>query len=348
MTAGAPAAPMAPGSLPPLAPEPRITVVMPIRDEAETIQLSLGAVLEQTWPGERVEVRVVDGMSSDGTRERVRETIDRHAGRDVRLLDNPERIVPSALNRGLKDVEADVVVRVDGHCEIAPDYLERCVEALVATGADCVGGPIRTIGETRLARAIARAQSSPFGVGGARFRTGTGRGRWVDTLAFGAYRAEVFEAIGGFDEELVRNQDDEFNFRLIQAGGRIWLDPAIRSRYWSRASLGGLARQYFQYGAFKVRVMQKRGGVASGRHLVPAAFVLAVAAALVAAGLGKPWPAVALLGAYGLGALAAALVAARDEPAAAPLVAAAFPVLHFGYGLGFLAGLWRFRRGFRR
>jgi hypothetical protein len=268
-------------------------------------------------------------------------------GPRVACIDNPERTVSSALNRAISQASGELVIRVDGHCELAPDYLATCVRVLHETGADVVGGVARAQGQGPQGRAIAAALTSRFGVGTAAWHYAD-TPRWVDTVPFACYRRSVLERVGGFDEELVRNQDDEFNFRLIQAGGRIWLDPAIRSRYWSRASLGGLARQYFQYGAFKVRVMQKRGGVASGRHLVPAAFVLAVAAALGAAGLGKPWPAIALLGAYGLGTLAAALVAARDEPAAAPLVAAAFPVLHFGYGLGFLAGLWRFRRGFRR
>ncbi|HUP20133.1 MAG TPA: glycosyltransferase family 2 protein, partial [Gemmatimonadota bacterium] len=296
----------------------------------------------------RVTIIVVDGMSRDGTRERVRAAIERHPDRSLRLLDNPRGIVPTALNLGLAEADADVVVRVDGHCEIAPDYLERCLQGLEASGAECVGGPIETVGETRVARAIARAQSSPFGVGGARFRTGTDRPRWVDTLAFGAYRAEVFDAIGGFDEELVRNQDDEFNQRLIQSGGRIRLDPAVRSLYWSRAGLGALARQYFQYGLYKVRVAQKRGGLAAWRHRVPAAFVVSLlAAAGLSAAMGSAWPALAVLVPYGGAALGAAVLAARDEPAAIPVVAAAFVVLHVAYGGGFLAGRWKFRRGLR-
>jgi len=326
-------------------PWPDLTIVMPVRDEADFIERSVGAVLAQDYPG-TFQVLVADGGSTDGTRE----VLDRLAGGDERLsvLDNPEGIVPTGLNRTLACARGTVVIRVDGHCEVPEDYARRCVAALVATGADCAGGVIHTEGGSREARAVALAQSSLLGVGGARFRTGAAEPRHVDTLAFGAYRREVFDRIGTFDEELVRNQDDEFNLRLTQAGGRIWLDPSIRTTYWSRASVRGAFLQYFQYGTYKVRVAQKRRTLPSGRSLVPAVLVAALASSAVVGVLRRDrrlvfGPALT----YAAGTVVAAAVEARRDPGAAPLAPPAFAALHLGYGTGVWWGLWRWRRHFR-
>ncbi|MEM6325509.1 MAG: glycosyltransferase family 2 protein [Bacteroidota bacterium] len=323
---------------------PTVSVILPIRNEVSFIERGLGAVLAQDYPPDKVEVLVADGMSDDGTRAIVREVAARHPERTIRLIDNPARIVPTAMNRALAEAEGAVIVRVDGHAEIAPDYVRRSVEALEETGAACVGGVLRTVGETGVARAISRAQSSPFGVGGASFRTGVGAGSFVDTVAFGTYRREVFDRIGGFDEELIRNQDDELNFRLTQSGGKIWLDPSVRCVYFSRASLSKLWRQYYQYGLYKVRVMQKRGGLASWRHLVPAAFVLGLAlSAVLALMTGQSLWLLAVAGPYTLANLGASLWTARGAWNTLPVLPVAFGILHLGYGLGFLAGLWRWR-----
>jgi len=325
-------------------PAPFVTVIMPIRNEAGFIERSLGAVLAQDYPADRLEVLVVDGMSTDGTREKVQAWLALYP--NLRLLDNPGRIVPTGLNAGLREARGEVIIRVDGHCEIAPDYVRRCVELLERTGADNVGGVQRAVSDTWVGRAIALATSSAFGVGGARFHYAREPG-WADTVYLGAYRREVFERIGGFDEELVRNQDDEFNFRLLQAGGRIWLDPCIRVVYYSRPTLRRLWRQYFEYGLYKVRVMQKRGGVASPRHLVPAGFVLGLGATLVPASLARlPLLALAVAAPYAVANLLASLWAARCTWRTLPLLPVAFATMHLSYGLGFLWGLWRWRRGF--
>jgi glycosyltransferase involved in cell wall biosynthesis len=325
---------------------PDLSIVMPVRDEADAIERSVAAVLVQDYPGS-FEVLVADGASSDGTRQ----LLEAIAARDDRLsvLDNPKGIVPTGLNRALAESRGEVVMRVDGHCEVPPDYARRCVTALLDSGADCAGGIIRTVGDTREARAVALVQSSPFGVGASRFRLGAGTPRAVDTLAFGAYRREVFDRIGTFDEELVRNQDDEFNLRLTQAGGQIWLDPTITTTYWSRATLRGAFRQHFQYGMYKVRVAQKRRRIPSVRSLIPALLVGGLAAA-AAVGVVKRDARYGLapLAAYVAGTVGATALEARRDPGAAPLAPPAFAALHVGYGTGVWWGLWRWRRHFRR
>lgn len=321
---------------------PRVSVVMPVRDEARTLGASLGAVLAQDYPQERLEVLVADGRSRDGTRALVERLAERHP--NLRLLDNPGRIVSTGLNRAIREARGEVVVRVDGHTEIAPDYVRRCVEALRRTGADNVGGRMAAVAYTPVGRAIARATSSPFGVGGARFHYFEGEA-WVDTVYLGAWPRAVFERIGLFDEDLVRDQDDELNYRLRARGGRIFLSPEIRSRYSGRASLRALWRQYFGYGLWKVRVLQKHPGQMRPRQFVPPVFVLTLLVLGLGAVFGSP-VAAALLGlvvfVYLSANLGASLWTARRELGLLPLLPPVFVVLHLAYGAGFLAGLVRF------
>jgi succinoglycan biosynthesis protein ExoA len=322
--------------------QPLVTLIMPVRNEAGYIERSLNSVLQQDYPADRIEVLVIDGMSDDGTRTVVQQLSNR-AHMPVILLDNPGKIVPTGFNIGLRHAKGDIIIRVDGHCEIAPDYVRRCVEVLEETGADNAGGVQRAVGTGWIGRATALATSSPFGVGSARFHYSDQPG-WVDTVFLGAYRREVFDRIGGFDEDLVRNQDDEFNFRLTQAGGKIWLDPSIRSVYYSRASFRKLWRQYFQYGQYKVLVIRKRGAVASWRHLVPALFVLSLTATILLAFIARrPRWLLPVAGPYAAVNLAATAWTARHNAITAPLLPLTFAILHVAYGLGFLYGLWHWR-----
>ena len=325
--------------LPPLRPTPKVSVILPVRNEANFITKSLRAVVAQDVPPDRLEILLVDGQSDDGTAELVRRFA---ASTDVPItvLDNPARTVPISMNLGLSQASGDVIIRVDGHCIIAPDYVPRCLEALERTGMECVGGPMETIGETATASAIAAAQSSRFGVGGVAFRTSTDPAL-VDTLAFGAYRREVFERIGTFDEAFVRNQDDELNLRLTMAGGRIWMDPTIRSTYFSRGTFAGLWRQYHGYGFYKVKVMRKHRTVPSVRHLVPAAFVLALGGSLALSGLRRsPVPLAAVLGPYLAGLTLSSVQAADAEARPAP-IALASATMHLAYGTGWWSGVFR-------
>jgi hypothetical protein len=262
----------------------------------------------------------------------------------VRLINNPERIVATGLNRAMAQTLGDVVVRVDGHCEIDSDYIRRCVDHLQA-GADGVGGSVQTVGQTPLARVIATAMSSKFGVGDSAFRTGTGRTLVADTVPFPAYTRAIIDKAGPYDTELVRNQDDEYNYRLRKMGARILLAADVRSRYYSRSSLRSLWKQYRQYGYWKVRVLQKHPLQMSARQFIPPLFVGALAASAAAALLlsGGWIMFAAVLGSYVIANLTAAIWVTRHRPLAKPwMLPLAFATLHAAYGTGFLIGLVRF------
>jgi GT2 family glycosyltransferase len=296
-----------------------------------------------------MEVLVVDGMSTDETAARAAETVrtfrqETLEGPSVEILENPKMSAPAALNIGLLKARGEVIVRVDGHCEIPPDYLERLVELLTDKEAQCVGGALLNVGEDRAAKAIATAVGSKFGVGGAAFRTST-KGEYVDTVAFGAYPREVFDRIGVFDEELIRNQDDEFNFRLTQSGGRIWLEPSLRVSYHSRATIGSLWRQYWQYGLYKILVFKKRRGVPAVRQLVPAAFVASLISAACISLVSRRWTPLAVVVIPYVAATGAATAAeAKGDKKLLPHLPIAFWTLHVAYGSGSIWGLWRWRK----
>tara|TARA_A100001011_G_scaffold400109_1_gene512394 strand:- start:1367 stop:2416 length:1050 start_codon:yes stop_codon:yes gene_type:complete len=251
-----------------------ISIIIPVRNELNYIRLTLDSILKQNNSEQIAEILIVDGLSDDGTREVIKNYIKTNS--KVQLIDNPDKIVSTGFNRALSISKGDVILRVDGHSHLSKDFINSCMTALNNVEADCVGGATEHISSGLIGNAIKLAQSSGFGVGGVEFRKVLINGKYVDTLAFGAYKREVFEKIGGYDEELVRNQDDEFNFRLIQNGGKIWLDPSIKSFYYSRKSLLKLFKQYFQYGFYKIRVMQKRRDFSSWRHIIPLIFVFSI------------------------------------------------------------------------
>jgi len=279
-------------------------------------------------------------MSDDGTREIIEGHI-RNNG-NIQLIDNPEKIVSTGFNRALNESKGDIIIRVDGHCEIAPDYIQKCLECLEKINADCVGGATEHVASGLVGKSIKMAQSSFFGVGGVSFRKNVEKGQYVDTLAFGAYKREVFDQLGGYDEELVRNQDDEFNFRLIQNGGEIWLDPSIKSTYTQRNSFIGLFKQYFQYGFYKIRVMQKRQGIASWRHVVPGLFVLTLLFGLsIFLFTGNIIPILSLCIPYLSFSLFSTIFELIKTPSyliSVMILPVTFFILHVSYGLGFLMG----------
>ncbi len=325
----------------------RLSVIIPTRNEAAHIGACLDAILAQDYPHELLEVIVVDGESDDGTAA----VVGQYAARDarVRLVNNPRRIVPPAMNAGIRAARGELIARIDGHTHIAPDYMRVGVETLTRTGADDVGGPMRALGGGWFGDAVATATSSRFGVG-SYFHFGTEE-REVDTVYLGMWPRRVFERVGLFDEELVRNQDDELSYRIRKAGGRIVMNPAMQSWYQNRRRVRDLARQYYQYGEWKVRVLQKHPLQMSWRHFVPPALVAALLGlallGVVVGGAG--WLALALASAYGAGVLVVAAIESLRRGVSAWLATAlAFAVVHLAWGTGFLVGLVRFADRWRQ
>lgn len=328
---------------------PGVSVIVPCFNERATIGLLLEALRSQTVASSGIEVIISDGMSTDGTRQAILEYTRAHSELHVRVLDNPDRSIPAALNRAIAASSGAVVARLDAHSVPAPDYLARCLELLTQTRAANVGGAwdIRPSASTWVARSIAGAASHRLGAGDARYRTGGAAGP-VDTVPFGAFPRTWLDIVGGYDETLLVNEDYELNLRLRQAGGVIWFDPSIRSVYFPRPDLAALARQYFRYGYWKARMLLRHPGSLRWRQAIPPAFVLltAILACLApffspaATALAVQWSVYALL------LLAAGVeraVSQRNLPLAVGLPLA-LAMIHLTWGTGFWAGLVTGRR----
>jgi succinoglycan biosynthesis protein ExoA len=318
---------------------PAISVVIPCRNEREYIEPCVRSMLGQLPPPDGFEIIVADGMSDDGTRD-ILNRIGREDSR-LRIIENPAQITPCGMNAGIAVARGRYVAIAGAHNRYAVDYLRASVSVLKQTGADNVGGAMICVGQTTVQRAIAAAHHSPFSAGGARWHNPNYEGP-ADTVFGGVYRREVFETIGPFDPEMIRNQDDELNLRLTRARGIIWQSPRIKSWYAPRKTLRSLFHQCLQYGYWKVRVIQKHKLPASPRHLVPGGFVLCLAVLACAALLwplaGLAWLAVS--GAYLLCNIAASVAAARHNGwGILPVMPAVFACYHFGYGVGFLLGI---------
>ncbi len=322
-----------------------VSVIVPCRNERAHLPAFLDSVRAQRLPpGWALQVVIADGASDDGSTALLREA----AARDPRLVvvENPQRIVSTGLNRALAVATGAVIVRFDVHTEYAPDYVAACIAALERTRADSVGGAWRAVPAADagpMGRAIAAAFQSRWVTGGALSRRLDHEGP-ADTVYLGAWPRATFDRHGGFDEELVRNQDDEHNLRITRGGGRVWQSAAIRSSYRPRARLGQVFRQYRQYGYWKPFVMKKHGQPARLRQLAPLGLVLSTVLAAIAWPLGAgPWPLVAVLGAYALVVLATSVAVATGEQldlASALCVPAVVAAYHVSYGIGSVEG-WR-------
>ena len=300
---------------------PTVTVLIPTFREADHITGTLASVRAQSYD-RIVEILVVDGRSDDRTRELA------EAG-GARVLDNPMRIQSAALNLGIAAATGDVIVRVDGHCTIAEDYVERCVCALDRTGAAMTGGAMTPVEATGWPGAIALAMASPVGAGPARFHRG-GEAGWVDTVYLGAYRTSDARAIGGYATDVGVNEDAEFAVRIGERGG-VWFDPSIRSTYVPRQSLPAVAKQFWRYGTSRARTVRRHPRSLALRQLASPLLVIGLCSPL------RRW----VLGGY-VGVVVGESVRLMTSGGRnGMLVAPVLPAMHLSWGAGFLIGLVR-------
>jgi glycosyltransferase involved in cell wall biosynthesis len=313
-----------------------------MRNEENNIGDCLKSILAQDFSDEGLEVLVLDGMSTDSSWQIAEGILG--SRENCRLLRNPRMIQSAAWNLGIEESRGRLIGILSGHVALAPNYVRKVIETVERTGADMVGGPVMAIGEGRVAEAIALAMSNRFGVGGQTARYAT-KEIYVDSVFQGVCRRETFARIGGFDEEMVRNQDDELSYRLLEHGGRILCNPEIRCSYRSRSTFRGLWKQYYEYGFWKVRVLQKHPRQMRPRQFAPPLFVLSLIFCLCLTALLR-WGWLTLVsvgGCYALANLGASLLtAAKKGWKHFPFLPLAYAILHLRYGLGFLVGLIKF------
>ena len=324
---------------------PLVSIVIPCLNEERYITNLLDSLAAQDYGAEGIEVLVADGGSTDRTRELVRDYPSKF--RRLELVDNPKRITVGGLNAGMDAARGDCWVIIGAHGQVRADFVRASVEALQRTGAACVGGPIETIGEGTVGKAIAAAMSSPFGVGNAKFRYAGEEGE-VDTVPFGCYHRRVWDVVGRFDETVDGADEDSYNARLIEAGGRIMLVPTIHSSYFPRRTLKALAKQYWEYGAAKGTLLS-RGRPLQPRHFVPSGMV-AGGPLLWLLGRVSGWARLllkVLAAVYVIGGLATSRAVAQKSGANAALTFVAMATMHATYGAGFLWGAWQERQRLR-
>lgn len=256
---------------------PYVSIIVPCYNEQATIRLLLDAIMAQTYPIKDMEVVISDGISQDNTRTVIENYSRGHPGLKIRVIDNKSRSIPSSLNIAIKESVGDIIVRLDAHSIPIPEYVARCVSALEEGKGACVGGVwvIRPGGEGWIANSIAAAAANPLGVGDAMYRL-EGKAGAVDTVPFGSFYRQLIGKIGAFDETLLTNEDYEFNTRIRQSGGIVWLDPQIRSTYIARASLTDLAKQYWRYGYWKYKMLIRYPYTLRWRQALPPLFVLSL------------------------------------------------------------------------
>lgn len=319
-----------------------LSVICPIYNEEKYIGGCIESILRQDYPKDDLEVIFADGMSTDRTREIVGEYSAKYPW--IRLIDNPDRIVPPALNKAIDASRGDIVMRLDAHAEYPTNYFTALTKALKDLNADNVGAVCVTlpVNGTPTAKAIAAVLSSKFGMGNSSFRVGAKSVSQVDTVPFGCWPRSVFDRIGLFDNELIRNQDDEFNGRLTKAGGKIFLLPDVEVKYFARDKIGKVARMFYQYGLFKPLVNRKLGSPATVRQFVPMLMVAGLVVGLVLSLLWHPFLWVYLGGIvlYLSMALCFSIKSSHDIRHII-IQTWTYIVVHFSYGWGYWKGLWK-------
>jgi succinoglycan biosynthesis protein ExoA len=324
-----------------------VSIIIPCYNEQATIQLLLEAIYTQTYPRTAMEVVLVDGMSTDRTRDEIAAFQRDHPELPIQIVDNPERFIPSGLNRGICAAGGQILIRLDGHAVPTLEYVKRCVSDLDAGLGENVGGvwEIHPARAGAIPRGIAAAASHPLGVGDARYRY-TDRAQSVETVPFFAFRRELIDRIGKFDESLLTNEDYEFNVRVRQSGGTVWLDPAIRSTYYARPTLSALAHQYWRYGYWKGRMLLRYPHTIRWRQALPPAFIASlIGLALLAIVLPEArWLLAGEIAVYSLVLLAAGIRMALKQRNAALLFSLplAITTMHLSWGTALWWSLIKF------
>lgn len=322
----------------------KISVVVPCRNEEKTIGKLIDQIEKQKGTGEFFdwELLVVEGRSTDATREIVK--MRARLNKKVILVDNKKRITPVARNLGIKNAKGKYVCLIDAHSEIANDYFLQSLRISQKIGADNVGGPWNGVGQTYIGKAIAAAFRSPFSAGGSKSHNINFEG-FTDSVWGGFFRKDIFRKIGLFDEELIRNQDEELNFRLVKSGGKIWQSKKIHYKYFVRDKLSKLFKQYFQYGYWKVKLMQKHKYFASIKFLVPAIFVLTMIIFAILAYFNHWFRLLFFMELifYLLFDLYFSIVCGfKNSLKYLPVLPAVFFIFHFAFGLGTIFGFFSF------
>jgi glycosyltransferase involved in cell wall biosynthesis len=320
---------------------PTVSFIVPVRNEGDYIRACLQSLLDQDYPFDDYEIIVVDGQSSDRTPEIIEEMGRRNPR--IRCLLNSAGIVPTAMNIGILAARGRVIIRADGHSVYPPDYAKNCVKYLKETGADNVGGPWVTVpaNDSFSAQLVTAILSSPFGVGNSKFRTGREEG-FVDTVPFGAFRREVFDRVGMYNEKLVRNQDNELNARIRKTGGRIYQTPALTTHYYPVKTFSDLLKYAFRTSRWHVFTLRENKYSMGLRHVTPAAFLILLLVLLTASFMGATARALltATLGTYLLiGSYFSFRSTARGNYAIALVLPLAALCFHVAYGVGTLFGL---------
>ena len=323
-----------------------ISVVCPIYNEEKYIAKCIDSILEQDFPHDDMEVLFVDGMSSDRTREIVLEYTEKY--KFIRLLDNPHRTSPYAMNIGIENATGDTIFRMDAHAQYPNNYLSELYRKFQELpNAENVGGVCETLpcNDTNEAYAIAEVLSNSFGMGNSYFRTGVSEIRKVDTVPFGCFHKSLFKRIGLYDTDLDRNQDDELNGRIIRNGGSIYIIPSIKIKYFARDKMGKVRKMFYQYGLYKPLVNKKLGAPATLRQFVPVLFLLGIVLGAVACYFWPTfrWIYLALACLYMLICFSIGIKNAvkHKRPSLAILIPYAFFNTHISYGWGYLRGIFK-------
>ncbi|GAB4252460.1 MAG: glycosyltransferase family 2 protein [Vicingaceae bacterium] len=318
-----------------------VDIIIPCRNEENYIEKCIHSIFENKYPKELIHVFVVDGLSDDNTLTILNQLIKKY--NNLKLLINEKQTTPHALNLGIKQTNHQVKIIFGAHAIMDENFINENIKILSQyQDVGCCGGIIENVYQNKTGEIIGKAMSSPFGVGDAHFRTGIKEG-FVDTVAFGAYKNEVFKKVGLFDEELVRNQDDEFNFRLLKNGYKIYLSKKVKSKYFVRGSFKKLRKQYYQYGFWKVYVNKKHKTVTTFRQIVPLLFVGYIIFGLLFCLLFQKWTYLYLSGLvlYFLSALFFSLKKSKTLNEMFKIIYS-FCIIHFSYGLGYLNGIIQF------